>query len=341
MTKIYLKWDPNATIAGSPAVDTDQIKKFHNWVSPEKDGITVAVVDSGVDKNHPVFEGIDIEEHDVTGSGNNKDHIGHGTGCASLIAQLSPAVKKIVSVKVFDKEGRTDHSTLMKAYDLLNSLSDQIDIANFSLGATVKIDSLDARHNQLAAKGVRTICSSGNTGSDSGSPACADRSFSIGALTPQGEMTDFSSYDPEYDTPSICALGQNIKLARAEGTSMGEVIDDQWVKASGTSFSAPIVSAAVANYLSAKGKFDRNDFYLTADDITELPKDGEGSLNLADAMSVNEDDEEDEGKPPQISRIGVQVYGSKNLIWLRDAWLEAGSYEVEVDGDTLKIIEAK
>jgi hypothetical protein len=57
-------------------------------------------------------------------------------------------------------------------------------------------------------------------------------------------------------------------------------------------------------------------------------------------MSINEDEEEDEGKPPQISRIGVQVYGSKNLIWLRDAWLEAGSYEVKVDGDTLKIIEA-
>lgn len=48
------------------------------------DGVTVAVLDTGIDANHPAFAGIDLTVNDFTGSGAQDDH-GHGTHCAGTI----------------------------------------------------------------------------------------------------------------------------------------------------------------------------------------------------------------------------------------------------------------
>src|SRR5262245_31882139 len=47
-------------------------------------GIVVAVLDTGIDKNHHAFFGVDITEEDFTGAGNGDQH-GHGTHCAGTI----------------------------------------------------------------------------------------------------------------------------------------------------------------------------------------------------------------------------------------------------------------
>jgi subtilisin family serine protease len=48
------------------------------------DGVVVAVLDTGIDKSHPAFAGVDIIEKDFSGSGNGDRH-GHGTHCAGTI----------------------------------------------------------------------------------------------------------------------------------------------------------------------------------------------------------------------------------------------------------------
>jgi subtilisin family serine protease len=48
------------------------------------DGVTVAVLDTGIDRAHPAFAGVDIVEEDFSGSGNG-DRQGHGTHCAGTI----------------------------------------------------------------------------------------------------------------------------------------------------------------------------------------------------------------------------------------------------------------
>src|SRR5215211_439249 len=48
------------------------------------DGVTVAVLDTGIDKTHPAFAGVNIVEEDFSGSGNG-DRQGHGTHCAGTI----------------------------------------------------------------------------------------------------------------------------------------------------------------------------------------------------------------------------------------------------------------
>jgi subtilisin family serine protease len=47
-------------------------------------GIVVAVLDTGIDKTHPAFAGVNITEQDFTGAGNG-DTNGHGTHCAGTI----------------------------------------------------------------------------------------------------------------------------------------------------------------------------------------------------------------------------------------------------------------
>jgi subtilisin family serine protease len=48
------------------------------------EGVTVAVLDTGIDRTHPAFAGVDIVEQDFSGSGNG-DRQGHGTHCAGTI----------------------------------------------------------------------------------------------------------------------------------------------------------------------------------------------------------------------------------------------------------------
>ncbi|HEY8610179.1 MAG TPA: S8 family serine peptidase [Roseomonas sp.] len=48
------------------------------------DGVVVAVLDTGIERNHPAFAGVQITERDFTGDGNG-DRAGHGTHCAGTI----------------------------------------------------------------------------------------------------------------------------------------------------------------------------------------------------------------------------------------------------------------
>ncbi|WP_328422746.1 S8 family serine peptidase [Streptomyces sp. NBC_00443] len=56
------------------------------WKSSQGEGVTVAVVDSGVDATHPDLTGQVLPGKDVNGGDAHKDTDGHGTGMASIIA---------------------------------------------------------------------------------------------------------------------------------------------------------------------------------------------------------------------------------------------------------------
>ncbi|MGW4531792.1 S8 family peptidase [Nocardia sp. NPDC004340] len=76
-------------------------------------GTVVAVLDTGIDREHPAFAGIDILERDFTGTGNG-DPNGHGTHCAATIAGrdvegrrigVASGIEKLLIGKVLDNEG--------------------------------------------------------------------------------------------------------------------------------------------------------------------------------------------------------------------------------------------
>jgi subtilisin family serine protease len=76
-------------------------------------GVTVAVLDTGIDRDHPAFKDVEIIERDFTGTGGGDRH-GHGTHCAGTIfgrdvdnrrIGVAPGVERVLIGKILDDRG--------------------------------------------------------------------------------------------------------------------------------------------------------------------------------------------------------------------------------------------
>lgn len=88
-------------------------------------GIVVAVLDTGIDRNHPAFVGMNLVEKDFTGEGNG-DPLGHGTHCAGTIfgragqtgrIGVAPGIEKALIGKIIGRNGGGDSAMLVKAIE--------------------------------------------------------------------------------------------------------------------------------------------------------------------------------------------------------------------------------
>ena len=103
-------------------------------------GVKVAILDTGINKNHVAFQGTDIEEKDFTGEGNG-DANGHGTHCAGTVfggevggtrIGVAPDVEKGFIGKVLDKNGRGSTKQILDG--LLWAASEGANVISLSIG---------------------------------------------------------------------------------------------------------------------------------------------------------------------------------------------------------------
>ena len=103
------------------------------------DGVVVAVLDTGIDRAHSAFAGVDIVAEDFTGEG-NQDRDGHGTHCAGTIfgrttggtrIGVAPGVKKALIGKVIGSGGGSSDQ-IVKA--ILWAVENGADVISMSLG---------------------------------------------------------------------------------------------------------------------------------------------------------------------------------------------------------------
>lgn len=106
--------------------------------------------------------------------------------------------------------------------------------------------------SMMASKGMVLCNSAGNEGDNRWKlisvPADADDVLTVGALTPSGENTLFSSLGHSYDgrvKPDVMAMGQNCTVFSIRGTL---------TSANGTSFASPIMCGAVTCFWQANPK---------------------------------------------------------------------------------------
>lgn len=292
MLSYEIRTDDKITTASSDRlIDPQEARDLHNWklVPPEGETVTVAVMDSGIDEdvvdNHPWFAKAELtKQFDATGSGVGDDAVGHGTGCASIIANATSGVE-LYDVRIFGPSGANKGlGPIQKAYGWLIDHAEEIDLVNMSWGTQADIPAVNNLHDRLMKKDVYSVIAAGNTGSDGGSPATATHAFSAGAIDEGGDPTRFSSFDPDKGNPDVAAVGQNVQMARANGTAMGTPLSDRYVKSSGTSFAAPYVTAAYVNALYKKRKEYKKAFMSTSEDVPGTKKDGAGILKLEDAL---------------------------------------------------------
>jgi subtilisin family serine protease len=333
------QWELTSVSESPDAVATiEDVRRLHDVPtgSGTGEGITVVAMDSGVDTSHPVFADAEITQVDVTGDGKG-DEVGHGTGVLGQVTRLAPEAE-LISLRIFGNEGQTETNVIMRAYEWLHNNVERYDVVNMSWGSRRTSQQIDRVHNRLVRKGVRDVVAAGNSGDPAGSPATAEEAFGVGACTVEGKMAEFSSYNPDRDNPDLAAIGKDCRLAQADGTAMGTDLDGPWVKASGTSFSAPEVAGMVAKFFSARSvepSAAERAFEAAARDIPDQPKDGAGIVDyrgaLREAGGSTGPSPPDESNPDEEEV--VFSLGDRQVAVLDAECLDEGFYETACEDD--------
>jgi subtilisin family serine protease len=231
------------------------------------EGVTVAVLDSGIDPTHPDLDQSIVGSRDFTGSGDVTDLSGHGTHVASIVTGsgeasggvnqgVAPGADLLVG-RVIDGDG-DEESTVIAGMEW--AAAQGADIVNISLGfgATDGTDPLATAVNELSAQhDMLFVVAAGNrrTNGSIDSPGSADAALTVGSVDDDDVLAPLSSKGPRFGDsaikPDVTAPGVGIVAARATGTSMGEVVDERYTAVGGTSMASPHAAGAAAVLKSA------------------------------------------------------------------------------------------
>ncbi|PIQ61985.1 MAG: hypothetical protein COV99_07600 [Bacteroidetes bacterium CG12_big_fil_rev_8_21_14_0_65_60_17] len=231
-------------------------------------GITIAVLDSGVDYMHPAFGGafgpgarvrggydfVNGDEDPMDDNGHGSHVAGIAAGIGPLIAGVAPAAS-LLAVKVLDHTGSGRESHILAGIDW--AVRAGADIINLSLGGAGHPDDLLGQAvDAAAAAGVVVVAATGNSGrfQDVGTPAAAAGALGVGSVSRTGEVSSFSSRGPTLNTfavkPELVAPGEQILSARPGGGF--QVL-------SGTSMATPHVAGAAALVMEARPDLSESD----------------------------------------------------------------------------------
>jgi subtilisin family serine protease len=238
-------------------------------------GVTIAVLDSGIDRDHPDLSDALIDEKcfcsgeggccpnglpTQSGAGAAEDDHGHGTNVTGIIrgrGQVAPVAvaprTNIVAVKVLDaNNGFCCSSDVIAGLDYILAKRPEVKIINMSLGtfATFAGDCDNATAftmlfasaiNALASNGVSVFASSGNSGlpNQMTAPACVANTISVGAVDEVDNVAFFSNSGPTLD---LIAPGVRVTAAGIGGGTS---------TFTGTSMASPTAAGTAALLLEA------------------------------------------------------------------------------------------
>ncbi|MDI3533819.1 MAG: in [Thermosediminibacterales bacterium] len=213
------------------------------WDKYKGNGVKVAVIDSGIDLEHPDLQpniegGINTFDSFIT----PVDENGHGTHIAGIIAAadnnfgvIGVAPKaRIYSVKVLDRRGEGFLSNIIKGLEWC--VKNRIKVINMSIGIQEPNEALKRALEAVTKKGIVMVAAAGNDGRPNtvDYPAAYEETIAVGAVNERGGICWFSSTGPEIN---LVAPG-NLVISAAPGGSFQRL--------SGTSMAAAHVSGAVA-----------------------------------------------------------------------------------------------
>ncbi|MFN8424406.1 MAG: S8 family serine peptidase [Anaerolineae bacterium] len=244
-THYNLQWAPNK-IGAESAWD----------VTTGSPDVVVAVVDTGIDLQHPDFTGkFTSYGHDfANGDSDPDDDNGHGTHVGGIIgANTNNNVgiasigrqTKLMAIKVLDGSGSGSYSWVISG--ITAAADNGADIINMSLGGSSFSQALQDAVTYAYDAGVLEVAASGNAGNSTPFyPAACNHVMAVGATDSNDARANFSNYGSWL---SMTAPGVSIYSSWCcSGT--GGATPAPYAYASGTSMASPHV-AGVASLLLA------------------------------------------------------------------------------------------
>jgi subtilisin family serine protease len=241
------------TCWGLKAIKADQA-----WDTTQGDsGITVAVIDTGVDMTHPDLAGnLDTANAlNVLEAGRPvDDDFGHGTHVAGIIAAvgdnrqgaLGVAFKtRVMPIRVLGVDGSGTLADLVYAID--HAVAKGAHVINMSLGSPDRSELEGEAIKDALAKGVVVVAAAGNeatTGNYAEYPASYPGVLSVGAVGPDLKRAPFSNFNS-----SVTVVAPGVDIFSTLPVRFGK--DNPYGYLSGTSMAAPMVAGAAALVLAA------------------------------------------------------------------------------------------
>ena len=247
---------PNPGTWGLDRIDQTDILPYNNteredatytWGEDDGAGVTVYVIDTGIQTNHTEFNGRATWGFNATGLG-DEDGNGHGTHCAGTIGSDAYGVAKavnLVAVKVMSDRGFGTTGDIVAGLNWVagQHVPGDRDIVSMSIGGTGN-NPMDDATNSLINAGIAAVIAAGNSNENACdySPARVANATTVGASNIDDESAVFSNFGTCVD---ITAPGVLIK-----STWQGEDANST-LTISGTSMACPHVAGAAARYASS------------------------------------------------------------------------------------------
>jgi subtilisin family serine protease len=218
------------------------------WKRSRGRGALVAVLDTGVQSNHPDLIGQLSETRDFTGSPSGSiDHNGHGTHCCGIIAAIDNQTgvvgvapeAKIISAKVLADNGAGGSSGI--AAGIRWAVAKGAHVISMSFGSSSPSQVIHTAIQDAAAAGCLLIAAAGNDGPGehtSGFPSGHVECVSVAAFDSQKRIACFSSRGKV----DVAAPGVGV---------LSTVPMNRYAKMSGTSMATPYVAGVAALVISA------------------------------------------------------------------------------------------
>ncbi|MBB1244778.1 type VII secretion-associated serine protease mycosin [Streptomyces durbertensis] len=291
------------------------------WEDTRGENVTVAVIDSGVNRSHPQLKGALVKGADVVdkkGDG-TADTAGHGTKVAGIIAArpargtgfvgIAPAAK-ILPIRQNDPEKGGVVRGLIEAIDI--AIAREVQIINISQGTSMRLPPNSALHKAIEraqAADILVVSSAGNDGASGAAkdtyPASIDGVLGVAASDRNNERAAFSQPGSFVD---LAAPGVDMVSTVPIG---GHCVDH------GTSFAAPYAAgvAALVRSKHPKWTYEQVIWHLqrTADRVRP-DRDQNVGWGVVDPVAAMTDDDEPPTGEPEPDKTELAGVNADNIL---------------------------